>query len=307
MAGTVSNKSNQAPDGKARSSAQVAAREHARKLRDEQRRRDRRRRTLILIGAPVLVVVLIISAFLVIKANQKPAVDTASPSTPAGTALENSIRSIPAATFDAVGKGSGISPPTVISGTPLTANGKPRVLYIGGEFCPYCAAERWAVVTALSRFGSFGNLGTTTSSSTDVFPNTATLSFHGATYTSNVLSFTGLEQTSNISNGSGGYTALDAVPAADAALLTKYNPQQSIPFVDFGNMYMVVGSSYPPGSLQGLTQAQIAADMMKPSSAVAKNVLGAANMISAMLCKITDGKPAAVCSTPAVTSQTLPS
>jgi hypothetical protein len=296
-----------APEGKARSTAQVAAREHARQLREGQKRRDKRRRMLIMIGAPVLVVVLIIGAFLVIKANQKPAVATGSASTPAGTTLENAIKNIPAATFDTVGKGTGVSPPTVISGAALTADGKPRVLYIGAEFCPYCAAERWAVVTALSRFGTFTGLGVTSSSSTDVYPSTATLSFHGATYDSSVLSFTGLEQTSNIADASGGYTPLDTVPAADSALLVKFDTQQSIPFVDFGNKYMVVGSSYLPDSLKGLTQTQIAADLMTPSSAVAQNVLGAANMISAVLCKMTDNQPAAVCSSSAVTSQTLPS
>ncbi len=194
----------------------------------------------------------------------------------------------------------------MISGAALTANGKPRVLYIGAEFCPYCAAERWAMITALSGSGPSPISGSP-SSSTDVYPSTATLSFHGATYTSTLLSFTGVEQTTNISNGSGGYTPLDTVAAADAALLTKYDTQQSIPFVDFGNTYMVVGSSYLLDSLKGLTQSQIAAKMLKPTSAVAQNVVGAANMISAVLCKMTNGQPAAVCTSSAVTSQTLPS
>jgi len=100
------------------------------------------------------------------------------------------------------------------------------------------AAERCATITSLSGSGPSPIQGVTTSSSTDVYPNTATLSFHGATYTSTVLSFTGVEQTTNISNGSGGYTPLDTVAAADAAVLTKYDTQQSIPLVDFGNKYM---------------------------------------------------------------------
>lgn len=95
--------------------------------------------------------------------------------------------------------------------------------------------------------------------------------------------------------------------ATDAALLTKYDTQQSIPFVDFGNKYMVVGSSYLPDSLKGLTQSQIAAEMSKPTSAVAQNVVGATKMISAVLCKMANGQPATVCTSSAVTSQTLPS
>lgn len=301
----MSNKSRKAPEGKARSASQIAAREHARQLREATQKRDKRRRMLIVIGAPVIVVVLIVAAFLVIKANQKPAAATGLPAAPAGSALQTALGSIPAATFDAVGKGTGVTDATAISGDALTANGKPRVLYIGAEYCPFCAAERWAMVTALSRFGTFTGLGVTASSSTDVYPSTATLSFHGATYTSSVLSFTGIEQTTSISNGSGGYTPLDATAPADAALLTKYDTQQSIPFADFGNKYMVVGSSYSPESLKGLTQTEIAADLLVPNSAVAQNVLGSANMISAVLCKMTNGQPAAVCNSSAVKTQTL--
>lgn len=46
--------------------------------------------------------------------------------------------------------------------------------------------------------------------------------------------------------------------------------------MDFGNEHMVVGSSYLPDSLNGLTQSQIAAEMLKLTSAVAQNVVGAA-------------------------------
>jgi hypothetical protein len=51
-------------------------------------------------------------------------------------------------------------------------SGKPIVLYVGGEFCPYSAAERWSPVVALSRFGAFSNLALLRSSSTDMFPDT---------------------------------------------------------------------------------------------------------------------------------------
>ena len=31
---------------------------------------------------------------------------------------------------------------TKVNSSPLTMNGKPEILYIGAEFCPYCAAKR---------------------------------------------------------------------------------------------------------------------------------------------------------------------
>jgi thiol-disulfide isomerase/thioredoxin len=80
------------------------------------------------------------------------------------------------------------NPPKRISGQAvLNDNGKPLIVYIGAEYCPYCAAERWAAVIALSRFGTFTGLGQTHSSSSDVYPDTATLSFHGAVYASQYL------------------------------------------------------------------------------------------------------------------------
>ena len=50
------------------------------------------------------------------------------------------------------------SPIRAIKDTALTSNGKPEILYIGAEFCPYCAAERWAIAVALSRFGTLSPL-----------------------------------------------------------------------------------------------------------------------------------------------------
>ena len=85
---------------------------------------------------------------------------------------------------------------TEISGTALTANGKPEVLYIGAEYCPYCAAERWAMIVALSRFGTFSGLATVHSAAAngageaEPYPNTPTWTFVNAKYTSQYLTFT---------------------------------------------------------------------------------------------------------------------
>jgi hypothetical protein len=263
---------------------------------------------LLSIFLPVIFVVLLVVVFVIVKATStKPAPAAVAPSGSAGTALEKAVASIPAATFDTVGAGSKVMPPKAITGAPLIADGKPRVLYVGAEYCPYCAGERWAVVAALSRFGTFSNLGTTASSGSDVYPNTATLSFHGSTYTSTLLSFTGVEVTTNIPDASGsGYTPLDTLTAADQQIATTYNSAGSIPFIDFGNRYAIVGASYDVGLLQGLTQSQIAAQLADPTTATAKGVLGAANMMTAALCKMTNGQPAAVCSSTAVTTATLP-
>src|ERR671920_169425 len=75
--------------------------------------------------------------------------------TPLDEAAYTKLSSVPVATFDQVGAGSGVSnPPKALSGAPaLTFDGKPGVLYVGAEYCPFCAAERWPFVVAMTRFG----------------------------------------------------------------------------------------------------------------------------------------------------------
>ena len=270
--------------------------QRARQLQAQQKRRDARRRLLIRVGAPVLVVLAVIATLVVVRINQQPApAVTGAPSGPASATVTHAIADVPAATFDTVGAGTLTAAPSAITGPALTtADGQPRVVYIGAEYCPYCAAERWAVATALSRFGSFTDLGQTTSASADVYPNTATLSFHGATYTSDLLAFTGVETTTNVPTASG-YAPLDTPSAADQALDTQYNPQGSIPFIDLGNKYMIAGASFDPAVLQGLSQDEISAKLADPLSPVAQAVDGTANVITAAVCALTGQQPAAVC------------
>ncbi len=69
-------------------------------------------------------------------------------------------------------------------GRPLAIGGKPAIVFVSEESCPFCAAERWPLAVALAHFGTWSHLGSTKSSATDVYPNTATLSFRTARYRS---------------------------------------------------------------------------------------------------------------------------
>lgn len=219
------------------------------------------------------------------------------------------VASVPASVLNEVGVGTASAKPTTITAPALTTGGKPEVLYIGAEYCPYCAAERWAVVVALSRFGAFSGLGETASSPSDVFPNTSTLTFHGASYASNYLTFTGKEiQSNQVVNGK--YAPLDTLSSAQQALFDKYDAPPyassagSIPFIDIGGRYLISGASYDAQVLQGKTQAQIAAALSDPNSAIAKAVDGTANLITAAVCQLTNGQPGAVCQSSGVTTAT---
>jgi hypothetical protein len=290
--------------GKATRIRQQNAREKIAAQRVAARRAEVRRRALWT-GSAVVVVIAIVVAFVAIKLSSNNSPSTSSGGV-TGTVLpasvQNDINTVPASTLDKIGIGSILSynpsPLETISNTPLTANGKPEMLFIGAEFCPYCAAERWAIAVALSRFGKF----TTPyrgihSSSTDTDPNTPTLTFYKSSYTSPYLTFTPVENE-NESRG-----ALQNTTSAQQALWEKYDSSSqgvSYPFIDFGNKYILKDPTYDPGVLAGMTWAQVAAALHNPSSTVAQNALGAANLMTAAICKMTGGKPSNVCTSSGV-------
>ena len=158
------------------------------------------------------------------------------------------------------------------------------------------------MVNALSRFGTFTGLTTTHSSSTDVYPNTPTYTFYKSTYTSNYLTFTSVEESTNERQGNSSstsvpYVTLQTPTAAQQALAQAYDPGGSIPFLDFGNKYVEVGNLSPlnPSMLAGKTWAQVAAAMNDPSSALGKAIVGNANYMTAGICKLTNNLPASAC------------
>ena len=311
--------------GKAsRTKVEATRREKIAAQRAAERRSEQRRRILLASGA-VVVVLAIVLTFVIIKLNNKPAAAAASPSAsaspqglsngPTGSALAPivaKVTSVPASTLDTVGKGGFTGKVQTITGkqTPLTANGKPELLYVGAEFCPYCGAMRWAMIVALSRFGTFTGLATVHSAVSngaggqEPDPDTPTWTFLHASYSSPYLNFASVEETTNIPDPStGSYTPLQTPTSAQQALATKYDAAPyidqagSIPFLDFGNKYVSIGTPYDPGVLAGLSWSTIANDLSNPNSAVAQSVDGTANYITAAICKMTGNQPASACTT----------
>ncbi len=304
--------------GKAsRAKVDYSRREKIAAQRAAEHRAEQRRRILIAAGS-VIAVIAVVVAFIVFKANSKPSTSASSSgSSITGSALSSvvsTVTSVPTSTLDTVGNGgSAVSAkPIPVKGTAatLTSGGKPEMLYQGAEYCPYCAAERWAMIVALSRFGTFSGLQTIRSAtqngsgSTEPYPATPTWTFAHATYTSKYLTFTPVEAYTNIPDTSTGfYTTLQKPTAAQTALLTKYDAPPyvssadagSIPFIDFGNKSLIIGASYNPGILSGLSWSQIAADLSNPSSSVAKSIDGVANYMTAAICKMTGNQPASAC------------
>jgi hypothetical protein len=217
----------------------------------------------------------------------------------APASLVKKVTGVKQSVIDAVGEGTATGLPEKLPGPALTSGGKPQIFYLGAEYCPFCATERWAMVQAFSRFGTFKNLKITTSSSTDVDASTPTFSFYHSTYTSPYITFDSVEQEDNQSK------PLETMSNAQQALVTKYDTAPyvsdsstsggTIPFIDFANEYVISGATYDVGVLQGNTHDQIATALSDSSSAISKGAIGAANAITAAVCKLTDNKPASAC------------
>ena len=78
-------------------------------------------------------------------------------------------------------------PPSASFNAPsLVQNGKPSVVYIGAQGCPFCAQERWVLVTALDRFGNFSKLFYDRSATVDGNIPTFTFNFSNSTFQSAV-------------------------------------------------------------------------------------------------------------------------
>jgi len=269
----------------------------------ERRRQQRQRRNVATIASGLVVAVVV--ALVIIKVVSGGG---SSKSGVAPAAVVNEATTVPVSALVAAAGSAGsgaVTPPISYQGPP-TAPGKASILYLGAEYCPYCAAERWPMVMALAQFGKFSNLGATTSSSGDANPNTPTFSFHGSSYTSPYINFTAVE-TQDRKGGT-----LDKLTPAQTDLVKKYDyppyvsSQGSIPFVMFGSKFLISGASYDSGPLANLSitrAGQILSGTADPAAAgtsklaaVSINAKAAAANIVGAICALTNNQPGNVCS-----------
>ncbi len=214
--------------------------------------KGKNRTTWIMVAVVLVIGGALLVAFASSSKKKNSAGDFIKGDQPAPASLVSKVTGVTDNVISDVGKGSVTSLPTKLPGPTLkTPDGKARIVYIGAEYCPYCATERWAMVNALSRFGTFENVKITSSAKTaangapEVFPGTGTFSFNGSTYNSKYIKFEPVEQYDN------SYKALATATPDQQALEARFNKGGSIPFIDFANQYMISGASYDPTVLGG--------------------------------------------------------
>ncbi len=265
-------------------------RTQSRSRNSERRRQGNQLPWGLLVGA-VFVIIAIVGVFFYLS-HQQPSHVSPTVLAAVGTGGQNKV-------LTPLKRSSGSATPPFLTGP----TGKPEIFYAGAEYCPYCAAERWAMVVALSRFGTFSKLDQTTSSASDVYPNTPTFTFYHSEYTSQYIDFVSLEETTNQPDGSGGYTLLQTPTADQQKLINIYDAPPylssagSIPFIDIANQYVMQGANYDPQLLANHSWDDIAGQLSNKNSDITKAIVGSANYLTAAICVATKQQPASVCTT----------
>jgi hypothetical protein len=263
----------------------------------------RKRRALI---STLIVVVLAVGivAGIILLTPKTPCSYCSLDETPVSTVVFNQLTGVTDTTLSQVGSGpvsdGTVTPLTTVGGSPLISGGKNEFLYVGAEYCPYCAAERWGMIVALSKFGNFTGLTYMTSLSSDVFGNTATFSFLHATYQSQYnITFVSVETEDQNRN------PLQKVNSQEQSLLNQWDSGGGIPFIDIGGSYVIQapssspgtysGGQYSPGIIGGLNWTQIGSQLNNPTTAVAQAIDGTANTIIKAICAVDGNNPSGLC------------
>lgn len=266
------------------------------------KRKKRAPRSNLFMGIFIVVVVGILVVVGLTANPKSPSTTTKLDLSLIGKTVPTSIERTLASFKPAVYSGQGWTAPTATKGAPVTVAGKTAVLFMGAEFCPYCAAERWPLIIALSRFGTFNGLKYMASSGTDTYPDTPTFSFYKASYSSPYVVLQSVEMAGRTAVG-GQYPPLQQPTPGEAAFFNQQNSSGGIPLMSVGYHFLWLGAPYEPNLLKGETWTTILQKLKDPAkNSTEQDILQNANIITASICSVDGMKPASVCQAPAIKS-----
>jgi hypothetical protein len=255
----------------------------------------KKRNNWIFIGSVIALIIVAIGTFLFVRLQADNAQRTGE-----DKAL-STLSSLDPQLLATIGPG-GVTVNTVmhaIKDAPLLtgAHGRAQFFYVGGEACQDCAAQRWAIVAALSRFGKFERLDTIISSGGHI----ATFTFHSFSYSSQYIDFVGLETTDNQVTQS---QFLDHMSSTQQQIYDKYGQPPYIdkdqagklPFINIANQQVSTMPYFSAQLLSGRSYQDILDQLKDTNSATARSILGTANFLTSAMCVATKNQPVNVCS-----------
>jgi Domain of unknown function (DUF929) len=260
-------------------------------MRARVKRRQLYRRVTIIVIITAVVLTLVLGFYFVYKEADK---NGALANQPVTAGDFSTLRQLSLASYGPSGA-SLLSTVKAYTGTSFTSNGKPLVVYIGADYCPFCAIQRWPLIMALMRFGNFSGLKYMAASlSEGDYP---TFTFHGTAYHSQYLVFQGFEQQSRQQG-----VSLDTVPSNYTGVFGQYG--SSYPFIDFGNKYIVSGAMIPPEGMGNDDWTDVF-NGIKTNSSLGIQIKESTNVITALICKLTSNVPNSVCSQPQISELSI--
>jgi hypothetical protein len=247
--------------------------------RQKARQAARRRRRALTIGGGILAAAVLAGAVvLALRGNA------------AGVSSTTVAASLGAPTSDVS------APPTgafTHVGAPLYQGGKPELLFIGAQYCPHCAGQRWVIVKALNQFGTFSNV---TSSANDD-GTVPTFDVYGAAYTSKYVAFVHKDLEDRNHN------PLQALSPDEQTVFNQLDPSGGIPLITVGG-YTLLGDGYDLSLIQGKSFGTVQHAMQRgnPSDPLVSAINGEANSITAFICHAGKMQPYTVCNRPVIRS-----
>lgn len=277
VAGGPAPKSGRKNDKQGRKAEQQALQREKDAARQKARRAGHRKRVAFTIGGGVLAVVALTAAvFIALRGNAASV--SAKPVSARLGAPTSDVASPPVGAFRH-------------TGAPLYQNGKPELLFIGAQYCPHCAGQRWAIVKALDQFGTFSNV---TSSFNDD-GSIPTFDLYGARYASKYVAFvhTDLEDRQ--------HNPLQTLSSDEQTIFNQLDPSGGIPLITVGG-YTLLGDGYDLSLIQGKSFSTVQDAMRhgnRSDPAVAA-INGEANSITAFICHTDKMQPQSVCDRPVI-------
>ncbi len=172
-------------------------------------------------------------------------------------------------------------------GTPIP------VFFLGAQFWPFCAAERWPLTRALMQFGTFSTLNeehSTANGSGTSFPALPTYDLRTAKYDSQYVRLRVMEVADHEGK------PLDQPDAEEQQWLNAFNPKGQWPFIMVNGQFTQIGPGYPPQVLAGQQFGDLRAALQGGTATPATDAINReAATITRVICAADGGQPADVC------------
>jgi hypothetical protein len=184
----------------------------------------------------------------------------------------------------------------------LSSGGRPEIMFMCAEYWYKCAAERWALVMALSKFGTFTALRGTTSAAAGASPKTPTFSFYGAIYSSKYLTLVTDELETSTDVGGGEYPLLQPPTAQEMTMMNAWDRppyttiKTSLPFAYIGGKFLLTAAQYDASAISQMSFQTAARVMSSGTGPVSLHAEAAAGYLVADFCALTRDQPERVCS-----------